>query len=75
MTPKKVEQLKQKPQIPIGQAGKDDHKSEQWKTRKCIQTGLSEIPYSPLNIKNKVNYKNKQIVHSLVTYKIPTKFI
>ena len=29
------------------------------KNRKNIQTALKQIPYSPLNIKNKVTYKKE----------------
>ena len=36
-----------------------EHQSEQWKTKKHIQTALSQIWYSPFNIKKKVTCKNE----------------
>ena len=53
LSPKKLEQLEHNPLAPIDQ-NTDEHQSEWWKTRKCIQTALRQIWYSLFNIKNKV---------------------
>ena len=58
LSPQKMEQLEHNLLAPIDQ-NTDDHQSERWKTRKCIQTALRQIQYNPFNIKNKVTYKNE----------------
>ena len=58
LSPKKMEQLEHNLLAPIDQ-NTDDHQSEWWKTRKCIQTALRQIRYSLFNIKNKFTYKNE----------------
>ena len=61
LSPKKLEQLKHKTTSSHWSIWENtaEHQSEQWKTRKLIKTAINQNPYSPLNIKNKVTYKNE----------------